>query len=355
MLSKSLLFVAETQINTGTFLLGLAIGTSLLLIGLGLGLFLGKKMSPPAVLEDSMEREQVLRFVRNFAAWQSDFAGDFSKYQTQVRSLTQQVTSHPEKASMGEVQQVLQKISEANQLLQSRLDNAEEKLESQTKELASYLTEARTDGLTGLPNRRSFDQKLDERYARWISHKKPFCLVLMDIDFFKKINDTYGHPAGDTVLRAVAAQLRMFSEKGIEIARYGGEEFAALLDLSLEQSAKLVDQLRETIQNLVIEADGVKIPVTISLGVSVILNDERIGKLVRRSDESLYAAKSGGRNRVYYHDGKLCRPFGNPPKSKPIAAVVAPTTQVSNTDSPPNDLQQRLKERLDRFVADEIG
>jgi diguanylate cyclase (GGDEF)-like protein len=177
----------------------------------------------------------------------------------------------------------------------------------------------------------------------------------MDIDFFKKINDTHGHPAGDAVLREVAAQLRMFSEKGIEIARYGGEEFAALLDLTLEQSAKLVDQLRATIQGLVIEADGVKIPVTISLGVSIILPDERIGKLVRRADESLYAAKSGGRNRVYYHDGKLCRPYGNPPQAKPVSIIAAPSTPVGNTDASPLDLQQRLKERLDRFVADEVG
>lgn len=343
-----LLLLAETPINTATFLLGLAIGTSLLLIGLGLGLFLGKKMSPPMVLEDSMEREQVMRFVRNFATWQSDFAGDFSKYQTQVRSLTQQVSANPEKASIHDVQVLLQKITEANQVLQARLESAEDKLETQTKELASYLTEARTDGLTGLPNRRSFDQKLDERFARWVSHKKPFCLVLMDIDFFKKINDTHGHPAGDTVLREVANQLRLFGEKGIEVARYGGEEFAALLDLSLEQSAKLVDQLRQAIQEMNIEAEGVRIPVTLSSGVSVILPEERIGKLVRRSDESLYSAKSAGRNRVYYHDGKLCRPYGNPPPA--VAAPVQPN--VNST--PVNDLQKRLKERLDRFAADEI-
>ncbi len=132
------LLLAETPINTATFLLGLAIGTSLLLIGLGLGLFLGKKMSPPMVLEDSMEREQVMRFVRNFATWQSDFAGDFSKYQTQVRSLTQQVSANPEKASIHDVQVLLQKITEANQVLQARLESAEDKLETQTKELASY-------------------------------------------------------------------------------------------------------------------------------------------------------------------------------------------------------------------------
>jgi diguanylate cyclase len=345
----SILIIAESPVNTVTFLLGLAIGTSLLLIGLGLGLFLGKKMAAPAILEDSMEREHVMRFVRNFASWTSDFAGDFSKYQSQVRSLSQQMNDNPEKVSASDLQMLLKRITDANQSLQSRLEHAEEKLDSQTKELASYLTEARTDGLTGLPNRRSFDQKIDERFARWSQHQKPFCLALLDIDFFKKINDTHGHPAGDVVLREVGNILKGFAEQGIEIARYGGEEFAMLFDHPVEQAAKLLDQLRMAIQSRAIQADGVKIPVTISSGVSRILPEERIGMLVRRADESLYAAKTGGRNRVYYHDGKLCRAYGNP--GSPMTAAPTTINPEKLADSNANALQQRLKERLDKFVA----
>jgi len=336
------------------FLMGLVIGTSLLLIGLGLGLWLGRKMVPPPVLDDSPEREQLIRFVKNFATWTSDFQGDFSKYQTQVRTLSQQAESSPPTASMKDVQKLLRKISAANQDLQSRLDSAEERLESQTKELASYLTEARTDGLTGLANRRAFDQKLDEHLAKWIANKKSFCLALIDIDFFKKINDTHGHPAGDAVLREIAVQLRSFATDRFEVARYGGEEFAILLNQPIELASKSIDQLRDSIQSKEIQAEGKSIRVSISCGVSHILPDERIGKLVRRSDEALYSAKLGGRNRVYFHDGKLCRPFGNPGPAS--VAPVQPSTELISKDSgdgnAPGSRQQRLQQRLERLIEE---
>ncbi len=334
------------------FFMGLVIGTSLLLIGLGLGLWAGRRMVSPPILDDSLEREQLIRFVKNFATWTTDFQGDFSKYQTQVRTLSQQAESSPSTASIKDVQKLLRQISVANQDLQSRLDSAEERLENQTKELASYLTEARTDGLTGLANRRAFDQKVDEHFAKWMANKKLFCLALIDIDFFKKINDTHGHPAGDAVLREIAAQLRSFAADRFEVARYGGEEFAILLNLPIEAASKSIDQLRETIQSKDIQAEGKSIRVTISCGVSHILPDERVGKLVRRSDEALYAAKLGGRNRVYFHDGKLCRPFGNP---GPAAVVPVQPTSESDAGDKSNgnalvSRQERLQQRLEKLI-----
>jgi diguanylate cyclase len=338
--------------STPMFLIGLIIGTSLLLIGLGLGLWLGRKMVPPPVLDDSPEREQLIRFVKNFATWTTDFQGDFSKYQTQVRTLSQQAESSPATASMKDVQHLLKQISVANQDLQSRLESAEERLENQTKELASYLTEARTDGLTGLSNRRAFDQKVDEYFAKWMASKKAFCLALIDIDFFKKINDTHGHPAGDAVLQDVAAQLRHFAADQFEVARYGGEEFAILLNEPLELAAKSIDKLRESIQSKVVQADGKSIRVSISCGVSLVLPEERVGKLVRRADEALYSAKQGGRNRVYVHDGKLCRPFGNP---GPVSVAPASTTVASGHDgsiegNALGSRQQRLQQRLEKLI-----
>jgi diguanylate cyclase len=334
------------------FLLGLVIGTGLLMIGLGLGLWLGRKMASPPVLDDRPEREQLIRFVRNFASWTNDFAGDFSKYQTQVRTLSQQAESSPSNASIKDVQNLLSQISEANQDLQSRLDNAEVRLENQTKELASYLNEARTDGLTGLANRRAFDQKLDEYFARWTASKQIFCLALIDIDYFKKINDTHGHPAGDTVLRELAVQLRHLAADCLTIARYGGEEVAILLDQSLEDATASVDQLRRCIQAREILADGKSIRITVSCGVSQILPDERIGKLVRRSDEALYSAKLAGRNRVYFHDGKLCRPFGNPVPAADSDELAPAESHVSAASNLPGSRQQRLQQRLERLIQE---
>lgn len=336
------------------FLMGLVIGTILLMIGLGMGLWLGRRMVASPILDESHEREQLIRFVKNFATWTTDFAGDFSKYQTQVRTLSQRAESSSDSTSIKDVQALLRQITEANGNLQSRLDNAEERLESQTKELASYLTEARTDGLTGLANRRAFDQKLDEYFAKWMASKKTFCLALVDIDFFKKINDTYGHPAGDAVLRDVATQLRQFAADRIQVARYGGEEFGIIIDQPIEAAAKLVDQLRHSIQSREINADGKSVKVAISIGVSIILPEERIGKLVRRADEALYSAKLGGRNRVYIHDGKLCRPYRNPQAvNENLAIPVDDSSATAITDDlPPGSRQQRLQKRLERLIEE---
>jgi len=334
------------------FLLGLVIGTSLLLVGLGLGLWIGRRMATAPMLDDSHEREQLIRFVKNFATWTTDFAGDFSKYQTQVRTLSKRAESSSEHTSIQDVQSILRQITDANQNLQSRLVNAEERLENQTKELASYLTEARTDGLTGLSNRRSFDQKLDEYFAKWMASKNAFCLAIVDIDFFKKINDTHGHLAGDAVLRDMAAQMRQFASDRIDVARYGGEEFAILFAQPLDSTVKMVDEFRKSIQAKQINADGKQIGITISVGVSLILQEERVGKLVRRADEALYSAKLGGRNRVFVHDGKLCRPYGDP-----TAPLETPTQKSAPEQNGDNDedlatgtRQQRLQKRLERLI-----
>jgi diguanylate cyclase len=362
--------------STPMFLAGLAIGTTLLLLGLLLGIWIGRRMAPPQVVDDSLERAQMLRFVRNFASITSDFAGDFSAYQAEFESLSKRANESGKKPSAEEVQALLSRITAANNELKAQLEAAENRIETQTKELAGYLTEARTDGLTGLSNRRAFDHKMDERMQRWKTSKKPFCLVLIDIDFFKKINDTFGHPAGDVVLKDLAAQLRTLQGEGIDVARYGGEEFAILADLTIESTAQRIDDFRKSVQARIVEAEGVSIPITISCGVSKIGPDERLGILVRRSDEALYAAKMGGRNRLYIHDGTICRPFGNPGpplQSKPSAPQMLPhsegapapgaatldeldstaSTVDDSNSSGPETVGNRLQRRLEKLLADE--
>jgi diguanylate cyclase len=352
------------------FLAGLIIGTTLLLVGLGLGIWIGRRMAPPQVLDDSLERAQILRFVRNFTSITSDFAGDFSAYQAEFESLAKRANATGSKPTADEVQALLARITSANNELKAQLEAAESRIESQTKELAGYLTEARTDGLTGLSNRRAFDHKMDERMQRWKASKKPFSLVLIDIDFFKKINDTFGHPAGDAVLRDLAIQLQTIQGDGIDVARYGGEEFAILADLTIESTAQRIDDFRKSVQARIIEAEGVRIPITISCGVSKIGSDERLGNLIRRSDEALYAAKMGGRNRVYIHDGTLCRPFGNPGppiQSKPTPVQPLPgdgAAAQESLESKPSEIvdaslsqhapvNHRLQRRLEKLLEDE--
>jgi diguanylate cyclase len=324
--------------NTTIFLLGLAVGTGLLLIGLLIGYWFGKRSAP-----DAMNQQQFLSFVRNMSLWTSEFAGDVSKYQTQLSTISKQVegrTGAPPEEIVG----LLSQIMDVNQRLQKRLDDAEKRLESQTHQISCYLTEARTDGLTGLMNRRAFDKSLDELFATWQNKQQSFALGLIDIDHFKKINDTYGHPAGDAVLKHVAQTIHREMNGAACVARYGGEEFAILTLAPLKIAANEIEQLRAVVGQTQVSHEGKIIPVTLSAGVSPILADEKIGKLVRRADEALYAAKSAGRNRVFSHDGR------NLQQVTPGSGG-GPASQNQSDET--RSLESKVQQRLQRIVEEE--
>ncbi len=329
--------------NTTIFLLGLAVGTALLVSGVLLGYWLGRRGGDGAVVD----REQFLYFLKNLSHWTNEFSVDVSKYQSQLTSLSQRVQGSQE-APREEILGLLTQIMQANQQLQHRLDTAEERLESQTLQIADYLTEARTDGLTGLTNRKSFDQSIDDLFNNWQSKHQSFTLGLIDIDHFKKINDTYGHPAGDTVLKKVAETLRTELRDALCVARYGGEEFAMLTLMPLNEAAECFDRLRATVAKMEFRHEDVVIPVTLSGGVAAIQAEDKIGKLVRRSDEALYAAKLDGRNRIFANDGTVCR----------LVTKVAPNTArdlrtETAASHAEQDSQKRLQERLSRIVEEE--
>ncbi|HET7291227.1 MAG TPA: sensor domain-containing diguanylate cyclase [Vicinamibacteria bacterium] len=156
------------------------------------------------------------------------------------------------------------------------------------------------DGLTGLYNRRAFQDLLNRTVARQGRQGGSFGLVLLDIDHFKKLNDTHGHPAGDEALKQVAAVLREHSRAGDEAARYGGEEFAVVL-ASGEPGAAMqtAERLRKEVQAAVVRFAGGSIRLTASFGVAVWPRDgETPEALLAAVDRALYAAKQGGRNRV---------------------------------------------------------
>jgi diguanylate cyclase len=346
--------------NTAIFLLGLAVGTGLLILGLLLGYWMGRKSAPPEVVD----RSQFLAFLKNLSSWTSEFAGDVNKYQTQLQSINDRV-QNCDTPPRQEILDVLSQIMQANRQLQERLDNAEQKLDVQTDQISSYLAEARTDGLTGLLNRRAFDKAIDELFAGWTKNERSFSLGLIDIDHFKHVNDTYGHPAGDAVLKHVARLLQTELRESVCVARYGGEEFAVLSTASAEETATALDQLRATIGSVQIKHEDHTISVTLSAGAAQIASDDRLGKLVRRSDEALYAAKSGGRNRVYLHDGQVCR-LVTQVATETVFAEAAVTadngTDVEPATKPPeattheqtlDEVESRIQRRFQRIVEEE--
>ena len=160
---------------------------------------------------------------------------------------------------------------------------------------------ATTDQLTGLLNRREFDRLLVEEVERTRRFERPLALVLIDLDHFKRINDRHGHPAGDTVLRTVAARITETVRSLDRVARIGGEEFAVLLmETSVEEAMAAAQRLIEVMRGASMAvSDEVCLPVTISAGVAVApMHAKEAAALIEAADKALYTAKRNGRNRV---------------------------------------------------------
>lgn len=159
---------------------------------------------------------------------------------------------------------------------------------------------ATRDPLTGLLNRRAFDSALDTAASHFIRYRRPLALVMLDVDHFKRINDTYGHEAGDAVLRAVAARVAGSVRDVDFAARYGGEEFAVLLpETGLAGAVETADRLRRSVAEFPVEWRGIEIPVTISLGVAAVPECVANARdVLGAADQALYASKKAGRNRV---------------------------------------------------------
>ena len=169
---------------------------------------------------------------------------------------------------------------------------------------------ANHDGLTGIFNRRCFDERLHNEWSRASREKQPLSLIMIDVDHFKRFNDTYGHQAGDECLKKVAAVLEKQTYRPSDMAaRYGGEEFAMILPAIDEEGASVVaHRIRDEIAALGIPHSGSDLMglVTVSVGVATVrpVQGGKVDELVRLADEALYAAKGAGRHRVVAHPGR---------------------------------------------------
>ncbi|MEZ4288550.1 MAG: GGDEF domain-containing protein, partial [Polyangiales bacterium] len=171
-------------------------------------------------------------------------------------------------------------------------------LESQYHETIYNMTIV--DGLTGVHNKRYLVDLLDREIPRATRYERPLSIVLVDIDFFKAINDNFGHLAGDFVLKECAQLIAARVRPDDVVARYGGEEFALLFpETPISGGAHIADQLREMISGSTFDFEGESIRVTVSCGVAQLQADWDAHRFVQAADEALYKAKHAGRNRVH--------------------------------------------------------
>lgn len=160
------------------------------------------------------------------------------------------------------------------------------------------------DGLTGLYNRREFDKRLQEEMQRSRRYNHPFCLILIDVDRFKNVNDRYGHQAGDEVLIAVGDLVQLNVRPVDVVCRYGGEELAVILSETNEKGALIVaERIRRTVaESMTATPHGDTIQVTVSIGLAAFPRDgDTPAQIIKAADEALYAAKQEGRNLVRSH------------------------------------------------------
>ena len=156
-----------------------------------------------------------------------------------------------------------------------------------------------TDALTGLNNRRYFDDALREYLVAFTRIEKPLGMIIPDLDHFKQVNDTYGHSVGDDVLREVALCLQDFTRYHDVVARLGGEEFAILSpNITERQLFELAERIRKAVTQIAVAAGSVTIHVTVSAGIALWDGSETGEALFSRADKQLYAAKRNGRNQV---------------------------------------------------------
>lgn len=202
---------------------------------------------------------------------------------------------------MRELSEIVNRMASA---LQAERENLEHTVADRTRELSEANARlerlAVTDGLTGLFNHRRFQEALHSELLRCERHKRPLGVLMLDVDFFKKVNDSMGHPAGDELLRRLAEVLGKDLRQTDLISRYGGEEFAVLLpETTKAEALQVADRMREAVEQKVNVEKVWTQHITVSIGVATFPEDGKTAEAVlEAADQALYVAKRQGRNRV---------------------------------------------------------
>jgi len=282
----------------------------LVLISVGIGFILGREL----VLRGEnrrirREREKMLKAMQVIVSSTEQLTSDVDTHNTELASVEKTVSDLPVTGDFDNIQSVLIKhinaVVESNMRLEDDLVVTRYQLEEQAQELDRTRVEARTDALSGLSNRKAFDETLQFMISKYNREGDEFSVVLCDVDHFKRINDTHGHQSGDSVVSILGTALRQYVRPVDHVFRFGGDEFAILLvGLSEENARRAAARIRAAVErtNFDVGIHGARVAVTLSMGMAFPRVDDTIETVFDRADQALYASKSGGRNQLHAWD-----------------------------------------------------
>ena len=203
---------------------------------------------------------------------------------------------------------IIEQISEviqANRKLEDDLVFTRYELQQQERELDRTRMEARTDELSGVGNRKAFEEHLPFMLSTYKRNGESFALVLLDVDHFKWINDTHGHQSGDQVVMILGRTLKDLLRPRDYVARYGGDEFAIMLaEVDLNAAIKAAQRIRVEVErtNFDCGLNGARVAVTFSMGLALVSDADTPETLLKKADQALYQSKHRGRNQLNWHD-----------------------------------------------------
>lgn len=293
-------------------------------VGIAAGFCLSRTVPHPSEGKQAAERERqaTLNVLTEVLASIERMTSQVEGHTTEIRQAAHHVGNLRTSGEMETIKQALlehiETLLASNQRLENDLTCSRYKMEEQAEQIDHARREARTDPLTTVANRKALDEKLHLLMADWERAGLPFALVLIDLDYFKRINDSHGHQAGDHVLAEVGRWLRQWIREGDFVGRYGGDEFVVLCpQTELSAGMELAETIRQhTVDRAIrLAFRGEQVSISFSTGVAVSRPGDTIASLLARADQALYKSKRLGRNQIQAEE---------PPEQEKHAPAAAP-------------------------------